>query len=69
MYFRPSQAQATGMDVGCELLFELTVPPGEGYSPSAGAVRGAGRIVRTDTPHPGTVGIALEFHRPLAVDF
>ena len=56
-------------DPGTYLTFELSVPPGEGYSSSAGKVRGSGRIVRTGPSPDFGIGVAVEFTKPLALDF
>ena len=51
------------------LSFELTVPPGSGYSAVAGKITGSGRVVRTHALDNQTVGIAIQFTQPLALDF
>ena len=55
--------------LGADLSFELSVPPGEGYSSSAGKVRGSGKVVRTLATAEGGTGVAVHFTRPLALDF
>jgi hypothetical protein len=67
MFFRvPLTGQPA---LGTDLAFELSVPPGEGYSHSAGKVRGSGKVVRAlHIPDAGT-GVAVQFTRPLALDF
>jgi galactokinase len=67
MFFRlpPGEPPATGTD----LAFEITVPPGEGYSSSAGKVRGTGKVVRTQAMPDAGTGVAVQFTRPLALDF
>lgn len=51
------------------LSFELNVPPGEGYSTSAGTVRGSGKVVRAIPVAEDQTGVAVQFTRPLALDF
>jgi hypothetical protein len=50
------------------MQFELSVPPGAGYSVSGGLIRGAGLVIRSEASESG-VGVALRFHCPLEVDF
>ena len=71
MYFRAGGQAGRLLAVGAELSFELAVPPGGGYSPSAGTVRGVGRIVRAEQmqDEPGAVGLAVRFSRALSIDF
>jgi len=54
---------------GTYLTFELTVPPGEGYSSSAGKVRGSGQVVRSALASGLGTGVAVQFTKPLALDF
>jgi len=55
--------------IGEELSFQLAVPPGAGYSASAGKIAGSGRVVRA-VPLPGSkVGVALCFTQSLSLDF
>jgi hypothetical protein len=59
--------------VGTALEFQVQVPPGEGYFPSAGRVRGCGEIIRVDRlgdegEHP-RFGIAARFEGPLKAVF
>ncbi len=56
--------------------FELDIPPGEGYSCSAGKIRGSGKVVRAMHPgaagldaRPALTGLAVQFTRPLTLDF
>lgn len=69
MYFRAGKQAGAGLAVGTELSFELTIPPGGGYSASAGTVRGAGRVVRAEQAEKDAVGLAVQFSRPLSIDF
>ena len=55
--------------VGTNLAFELSVPPGEGYSSSAGKVRGSGKVIRAVVGRRPDTGLAVQFTRPLALDF
>ena len=57
---------------GVELV--VTVPPGEGYSPYAGRVRGPAEIVRVEplASHPNgmeRVGVAARFREELQLSF
>lgn len=52
-----------------ELSFEIQVPAGVGYSASAGKIKGSGKVVRTDPLEGETVGLAVEFTNPLALEF
>jgi hypothetical protein len=66
-------ADAVEFAVGTPLEFQLQVPPGEGYFPSAGRVRGCGQVVRVDClpqsgPHP-RYAIAASFAGPLKAVF
>ncbi|MFB3891313.1 MAG: PilZ domain-containing protein [Phycisphaerae bacterium] len=54
---------------GAQITFELLVPPGEGYSLSAGRVSGSGKIVRSLEIDAGLAGVALRFTEPLALRF
>jgi hypothetical protein len=52
----------------------LSVPPGDGYSPYAGAMHGSAEIVRVDeaampTAGAPTVGVAARFRDPLTLTF
>jgi len=55
--------------LGAPLSFELSVPPGEGYSSSAGKVRGLGTVTRLLPTEGDLTAIAVRFTRPLALDF
>jgi len=55
--------------VGTGVSFELSVPPGEGYSLSAGRIRGSGKVVRVDTSIEPITGLAVGFTAPLALHF
>ena len=55
--------------VGSPITFELSIPPGEGYSLSAGRIRGNGKIVRIEPSAEPMAGIAVGFTSPLAMDF
>ena len=55
--------------VGTYLTFELSVPPGEGYSSSAGKVRGSGKVTRTQLSPDVGAGVAVQFTKPLALHF
>ena len=54
---------------GQDLSFELVVPPGEGYSAAGGRIRGTGTVVRSCASQSGAAGIAVQFGRPLRLDF
>jgi len=53
---------------GDEVAFELTVPPGEGYSARPSRLRGAGRVIRREPGAGSAVGVAVQFTRPLALN-
>ena len=55
--------------VGTRIAFELSIPPGEGYSLSAGRIRGSGKIVRIEPSAEPAAGIAVGFTSPLSLDF
>jgi hypothetical protein len=55
--------------VGSPIAFELSIPPGEGYSISAGRVRGSGKVVRIEPSAVPMAGIAVGFTAPLALEF
>jgi hypothetical protein len=55
--------------VGTSVAFELAVPPGEGYSALAGTVRGRGRVVRSAPASGESTGVAVQFTKPLALEF
>jgi len=54
---------------GRRIRFQLTVPPGGGYSGSEGTIGGAGEVVRVDSLENGTVGVAVRFTDPLRLAF
>ncbi len=71
VYFEASSA---GLCPGTEIEVAMTVPPGDGYSPYGGRVRGAAEILRVEPllPHsPGSdrVGVAARFRRDLKLLF
>ncbi len=56
------------------LELELTIPPGEGYFPYAGKIRGTATVIRlgaagNDRGVPGLSAVAARFDDPLALDF
>jgi hypothetical protein len=51
---------------GAEVAFELTVPPGEGYSACESKLRGAGRVVRKTSGAGERITVAVHFSQPLA---
>ena len=51
------------------IRFQLTVPPGEGYSGSEGTIGGTGDVLRVDSLENGTVGVAVRFAEPLTLAF
>jgi len=55
--------------LGTTLSFELSVPPGEGYSSSAGKVRGSGKVIRALPESERLAGVAVEFTEPLSLEF
>ena len=55
--------------IGSPITFELTIPPGEGYSLSAGRIRGSGKVVRIEPAGEPIAGIAVGFTSPLALEF
>lgn len=69
MYVRVARDVAGQVPVGAAVSFELCVPPGMGYWASAGTVRGAGKVVRTERVSPESVGVAVSFSRELAIRF
>jgi hypothetical protein len=60
---------ANAPDQGVLLSFELSIPPGHGYSSSVGTIRGTGQVVRTDQMGQSQVGMALQFTQPLFLEF
>ncbi len=67
MYIRTPLADAPA--VGTSLTFELSIPPGEGYSLSAGRIRGSGEVVRIEPSAEPVAGVAVGFTSPLALEF
>jgi hypothetical protein len=55
--------------IGARVAFELSIPPGEGYSLSAGRIMGSGKVVRIEPSAEPIAGIAVGFTSPLALDF
>ena len=55
--------------LGKGVSFELSIPPGEGYSVSAGRIRGSGKVVRIDHAAERMAGVAVGFTSPLSLDF
>jgi hypothetical protein len=55
--------------VGTRIAFELSIPPGEGYSLSAGLISGSGQVVRIEPSAEPMAGIAVGFTSPLALNF
>lgn len=68
LYFRLPRSQALRADVGSQVSFELSVPPGAGYCAWGGTIRGEGCVVRAAADGAG-VGVALCFSRPLEMEF
>lgn len=54
---------------GDPVTFQLHLPPGEGYLPSEARIRGSGKIVRAVPAGQDTTGVAIQFNRPLALEF
>ena len=67
MYFQAMPA--TTFAEGQEVAFELTVPPGAGYSASPGTVKGSGKVVRTVAVPGRQLGVAVHFTQSLALEF
>ncbi len=67
MFIRASLVEAP--QIGTSLKFELSIPPGEGYSLSPGHVRGSGKVARIDEATESAVGVAVGFTSPLALAF
>ena len=64
-----SAALAEIPPLGAPVSFELVVPPGEGYWASSGKVSGSGKVVRALPAEREGTGLAVQFTRPLALDF
>jgi hypothetical protein len=67
MYVRTPFVDAPA--VGTSLTFELSIPPGEGYSISAGRIRGSCKVVRVEPCAGPVAGLAVGFTSPLALEF
>jgi hypothetical protein len=67
MYLRIPAAEAP--PAGSPLDFVLAVPAGGGHSSRDGAVRGSGCIRRLEELDGATVGLAVQFTKPLALHF
>ncbi|MGC9453383.1 MAG: PilZ domain-containing protein [Phycisphaerae bacterium] len=52
---------------GQSVRFELTVPPGEGYSVSPCRVSGEGKVVRTDPGNTDQCEVAVRFTQRLSL--
>ena len=65
MYFRVPEGKEP--ECGQPVSFELTVPPGDGHSPTDTRLEGTGTIVRTDRSEQGDLGVAVRFARRLNV--
>jgi hypothetical protein len=53
---------------GHYMVFELAVPPGQGYSAKGGKIRGLGRVIRSQPLDDRNVGVAVRFTQPLAIE-
>ena len=67
MYFVLPASEAP--KAGQELHFEMTVPPGEGYSSYIGRISGWGQVARTAPQGTDSVGVALRFTHELGLAF
>lgn len=60
---------------GMLIDLDLTIPPGEGYSPYQGHITGVGEVVRVDSPDPNAnpgvrrIGVATRFREGLRLSF
>ena len=68
------EAPAANLVAGHEINVQLTVPPGEGYFPYAGRVKGTAEIIRVDalpnhTTGPMRAGVAARFRDTLKLVF
>ncbi|MFP3937498.1 MAG: PilZ domain-containing protein [Phycisphaerae bacterium] len=52
---------------GQEVRFELTVPPGEGYSVAPCLISGQGKVVRTDPGNANQCEVAVRFTQKLSL--
>lgn len=60
----PAQAAP---DCGQNLRFELSVPPGEGYSVAPCRISGQGKVVRTDPGNTDQCEVAVRFTNRLSL--
>jgi hypothetical protein len=67
MYVRVPACEAP--PAGSPLDFVLAVPAGQGHSSRDGAVRGSGCVTRLESLDEATVGLAVQFTKPLALHF
>lgn len=67
MHMRCGAEIGAELSEGTKVTFELVVPPGGGYSASAGTVRGAGRVIRIEQAEEDVTGLAVQFAKPLAI--
>lgn len=67
MYMRCGADVGAELSEGAEVTFELVVPPGGGYSASAGTVRGVGTVIRIENAQESVTGLAVQFAKPLAI--
>lgn len=65
MYVRTPAGQE--LTVGSTLEFVLAVPAGQGHSSRDATVHGSGRVTRQEDLGGGTVGLAVEFTKPLTI--
>ncbi len=72
LYFDTDDAD---IRAGMLIELELTIPPGEGYSPYQGQISGLGEVVRVDAADPPVaggsrrVGVATRFREGLKLSF
>jgi hypothetical protein len=72
MYFETDDLE---LKAGMTLDLELTVPPGEGYSPYQGHIMSVGEIIRVDDLGPAAnattrrIGVATRFRDALRLSF
>ena len=69
MYVLVPTEQAAPLKVGDDLLFELALSPGAGYSATPGSIRGKGKVLRREPKRRNVTGLAMQFTTPLAMDF
>jgi hypothetical protein len=65
MYVRTPAGQAP--TVGSTLEFVLAVPAGQGHACQDSTVRGSGRVTRLEELNSRTVGLAIQFTKPLTI--